>query len=203
LGTSATIITDTIYLTTRININIHSRLDRGGGTRKCGWGYVCVTGVVHPTNTLGVSMVGVMMGVMVWGWVVGIRGSIAGGRMVGYMFGLVGVVCTMGEIWFAPRTFRWGPITGFRGSIARFRGSITGFRSSIARCGVRGMVRFGFVVCRFWRWRSIRFRCMVRFRGMIRCGCMVRFRGMVRFGFMVGWGRWGIGCRGMVRFNFW
>lgn len=99
MGTSATIITDTIYLTTRININIHSRLDWGGGTRKCGWGYVCVTGVVHPTNTLGVSMVGVMMGVMmgvmVWGWVVGIRGSIAGGRMVGYMFGLVGVICTM------------------------------------------------------------------------------------------------------------
>jgi len=162
-----------------------------------------VTGVVHPTNTLGVSMVGVMMGVMVWGWVVGIRGSIAGGRMVGYMFGLVGVICTMGKIGFATGTFGWGPITGFRGSITGFRGSITGFGGSIARCGVRGMVRFGFVVCRFWRWRSIRFRCMVRFRGMVRCGCMVRFRGMVRCRFMVGWGRLGIGCRGMVRFNFW
>lgn len=203
MWTSATIITDTINLTTRININIHSRLDRGGGTRKCGWGYVCVTGVVNPTNTLGVSMVGVMMRVMVWGWVVGIGGSIAGGRMVGYMFGLVGVVCTMGEIGFAPGTFGWGPITGFRGSIARFRGSITGFRGSIARCGVRGMVRFGFVVCRFWRWRSIRFRCMVRLGCMVRCGCMVRFRGMVRFRFMVSWGRWGIRCRSMVRFNFW
>jgi len=162
-----------------------------------------VAGVVHPTNTLGVSMVGVMMGVMVWGWVVGIGGSIAWGRMVGYMFGLVGMVCTMGKIGFATGTFGWGPITGCRGSIARFRGSITGFRGSIARCGVRGMVRFGFMVCRFWRWRSIRFRCMVRFRGMVRCGCMVRFRGMVRCRFMVGWGRWGIGCRGMVRFNFW
>ena len=113
-----------------------------------------MAGVVHPTNTLGVSMVGVMMGVMVWGWVVGIRGSIAGGRMVGYVFGLVGVVCTMGEIWFAPRTFRRGPITGFRGSI-------TGFRSSIARSGVRGMVRFGFMVG--WSRWGIGCRGMVRF----------------------------------------
>ena len=42
-----------------------------------------MAGIVHPTNALGVSVVGVMMGVMVWGWVVGIRGSIAGSRMVG------------------------------------------------------------------------------------------------------------------------
>ena len=200
-------------------------MNRGGGTRKFGGRYIKVTGEVNATNTLWVSVVRIMMRVMVWGWVIGVWGPITRGRMVGHMFGFVGVVCAMAKVRLATRAF-------WRGTVSRFRGAIARFRGSIARFWIRGMVRFWFVVSRFWRRGCIGFRSMVRFnlwwgircRFMIgwghrwdirsRYGGMIGFRSMVRFNFrwgircrfMVGWGhRWDIRsrCRCMIGFNLW
>lgn len=197
LWATTSIIANTIDLTSRLDINIHSRLDGSCSTGEFGGRNIGMTWKVNTANTFGMSMVRVMVG----GWVrvMGVRGTIPRsgmGRMMGGMF--VGVICTMGEIRLATGTleFSWG--------------TIAGFRCSIPRC------RCGFMVSGFWRWRSIRFRnmrswSMVRSSGswsMVgsnRCRFVVgRCRRNIGSGFMVGWCWRNIGSRsrGMVRFNF-
>lgn len=110
-----------------------------------------------------------MMGVMVWSWMIWV--------MVGNVFGLVSVICTMREIGFAPRVFRMS------------RRTISGFGWAIAR--LRGMVGLRLMVCRFGR--SIRFRCMIWLWFVISRG-----RSMVRFRM----DRGNIGCRSMIGFRF-
>lgn len=205
LGATTTIIANTIDLTSRFDINIHSRLGGGCSAGEFAWRNIGMARKVNTANTFRMSMVGVMMGDWVVG-MMGVRGTIAGsgmGRMVGNMF--VGVVCTMGEIWFTTWTFEfsWGAIAGFGCSISRsgFR-----FRWSIAGSGCR------FMICRFWRWRSIRCRFMVgrcrryvggRGGGMVGCR-MDRCRWYIGCGFMVSGCRRDIGgrSRGMIRCNF-
>jgi len=201
LWATATIIANTIDLTSRVEINIHSRLNGGCSTAEFGWGNIGMTREVNTANTFGMSMV---VRIMVGDWVMGGMGGTISrsrvGRMVGGMF--VGVICTMGKIRFTTWTFEFG-----RGTISSFGCSV-----SWGRCR--------FMVCRFWRWRGIRFRCMVggnRSRSMVGgnrgrsvvggdgCRFMVgRCRRNIGSRFMVGRCRRDIGgrSRGMIRFNF-
>ena len=189
------------YLATSFNIYIHSRLDGCRCTSKSSRRWISKARKVSTTDTFGMvrimmSMMGVMVGSMVWIW-----RTITGGRM-GNMFDLVSVICAMREIGFSTRMFEFS------------RGTISRFWWAIARCRFRGMIGLRLMVCRFGR-RSIRFRCMIWFWFMIsRSGSMVWFRGMdhrrdigcrcmigFRFDGRYIWGRGMIGFRGMDRWN--